>query len=237
MYQAKKEAKKKEEANALLASLFKNAQNLKGMKGSEQVKAEQKIDLYKDPRMGTENMPEDTIITCQYFLDAVEDDKYGWRWECKNGPKCAYRHMLPEGYVVLSKKEREAQKKAKENDPNAGKTLEEIIEEERAALPSEGLTPVTKESFLAWKERRKKEKQEALEAKMKDAELKKATQRQAGKKGGIMNGRALFAYNKDLFITEYDKELDAPKNKEVQEESKEGEEQQISQKKADVEVD
>ena len=78
------------------------------MKGAEQVKAEQKIDLYKDPRMGTENMPEDTIITCQFFLDAVENDKYGWRWECPNhGNKCQYRHMLPEGYVVLSKKERE----------------------------------------------------------------------------------------------------------------------------------
>ena len=33
-------------------------------------------------------------------------------------------------------------------------TLEEKIEEERAALPSEGLTPVTKESFFAWKAKR-----------------------------------------------------------------------------------
>lgn len=122
-------------------------------------------------------MPIDTIITCQHFLDAVEDDKYGWRWECPGGPKCRYRHMLPEGYVVLTKKEREANKKAKENDPNAGKTLEEIIEEERAALPSEGLTPVTKETFAAWKEKRKREKQEALEAKMKDVEMKKAKER------------------------------------------------------------
>ena len=77
------------------------------MKGAEQIKADQKIDLYKDPRMGTVDMPEDTIITCRNFLDAVEDDKYGWRWECPNGSKCQYRHMLPEGYVVLSKKERE----------------------------------------------------------------------------------------------------------------------------------
>ena len=33
--------------------------------------------------------------------------------------------------------------------------MEEIIEEERAALPADGLTPVTKESFMAWKARRK----------------------------------------------------------------------------------
>jgi hypothetical protein len=49
---------------------------------------------------------------------------------------------------------------------------------------------------------------------MKDAEVKKAKDRQAGKKGGIMNGRALFAYNKDLFVTDYDKEPDAPVKKE-----------------------
>jgi hypothetical protein len=34
------------------------------------------------------------------------------------------------------------------------KTIEEIIEEERAALPSTGLTPVTKETFYDWKRRR-----------------------------------------------------------------------------------
>ena len=36
--------------------------------------------------------------------------------------------------------------------------FEEQIEEERAALKSDGLTPVTKESFFAWKERRAKKK-------------------------------------------------------------------------------
>jgi hypothetical protein len=35
------------------------------------------------------------------------------------------------------------------------------------ALKSDGLTPVTKETFFAWKERRKKRKQEELEEKMK----------------------------------------------------------------------
>jgi len=56
-------------------------------------------------------MPQETIITCKNFLDAVEDEKYGWRWECVNGPKCPYRHQLPEGFIVISKKEREKMKK------------------------------------------------------------------------------------------------------------------------------
>lgn len=45
-----------------------------------------------------------------------------------------------------------------------------------------------------------------------------------------MNGRALFLYNKDLFVTEYDKEPDATaqgmtKLEETKEEAKEGEEE------------
>lgn len=150
-------------------------------------------------------MPVDTIITCKHFLDAVEDDKYGWRWECPlAGSKCQYRHMLPTGYVVVSKKEREKDKKAREAAGKDDRTLEEKIEEQRAALPNEGLTPVTKEAFFAWKERRAKEKQAALEAQLKDHELKKAEGRAKKVKGGIMNGRALFTYNPDLFKTEDD---------------------------------
>jgi hypothetical protein len=62
------------------------------------------------------------------------------------------------------------------------------------------LTPVTKESFFAWKERRKKQKQELLETQMKEAEEKAAAGKKAGKgKNSIMNGRALFQYNPDLF--------------------------------------
>ena len=146
-------------------------------------------------------MPQDTIITCKNFLDAVEDDKYGWRWECpNNGSKCQYRHMLPEGYVVTSKKDREKDRQAREAAEADEETLEEKIEKERAALPSEGLTPVTKESFFAWKARRAEEKQKALEDKMRENETNKAIGR-ATKKAhkGVMSGRALFTFNPDLF--------------------------------------
>ena len=68
--------------------------------------------------------------------------------------------MLPEGYVLIPKKERDAMKAAEDKQKAEldSKTLEERIEEERAALKSDGLTPVTKESFFAWKERRAKKK-------------------------------------------------------------------------------
>ena len=82
-----------------------------GAAGNAEAENNKAIDLYRDPRTGTEDMPQDTIITCLNFLKAVEDELYGWRWECPNGPKCGYRHQLPEGYVIQSKKEREAARK------------------------------------------------------------------------------------------------------------------------------
>ena len=75
-------------------------------------------------------------------------------------------------------------------------TLEEKIEEERAALSYDNLTPVTYESFMKWKEDRKARKQAELEAKIAAEEAK-------GKKDksqmAFMSGRALFQFNPDLF--------------------------------------
>ena len=112
-FEAKKKKKNDDAAAALLASLFQGAQGLKGKKGAVEPENKKAIDFYKDPREGTEDMPEDTIITCKFFLDAVESEQYGWRWVCPNrGEKCQYRHRLPEGYVIIPKKEREAHRKA-----------------------------------------------------------------------------------------------------------------------------
>ena len=38
---------------------------------------------------------------CKHFLDAVENSKYGWFWECPGGPKCHYKHALPPGKLTL----------------------------------------------------------------------------------------------------------------------------------------
>lgn len=32
-----------------------------------------------------------TEIICKYFIDAVENRKYGWKWLCPNGMGCIYR--------------------------------------------------------------------------------------------------------------------------------------------------
>lgn len=39
-----------------------------------------------------------TDKVCKYFIQAVEDGKYGWFWTCPNGgDKCMYKHSLPPG--------------------------------------------------------------------------------------------------------------------------------------------
>ncbi|VDN29419.1 unnamed protein product [Cylicostephanus goldi] len=144
-----------------------------------------------------------TTIVCKYFLQAVEENKYGWFWECPNGgDKCIYRHCLPEGYVL--KKDR---KKMEEQDKENQISLEELIEKEvscirrfavknrgrsvivraahllfyfqRAALQGKNLTKVTLQSFVAWKKRKLREK------KQKEEEEEKA------KKDKIKAGRAV----------------------------------------------
>jgi hypothetical protein len=42
-----------------------------------------------------------TDKVCKYFIQAIEDQKYGWFWTCPNGgDKCMYKHSLPPGFVL-----------------------------------------------------------------------------------------------------------------------------------------
>lgn len=95
-----------------------------------------KIDIYSDPRDKSGKIdPARTDITCQHFLEAVEKNLYGWLWECpNNSDKCQYRHSLPAGFILQrDKKDLDAAALADLEDDI---TIEEKIEEERAALPS-----------------------------------------------------------------------------------------------------
>ena len=179
------------------------------------------IDVYSDPRAKVGKMP-DTIITCRDFIDAVENSKYGFNWVCPNGGEnCQYRHMLPQGYVLNTDKGAQ-----RSDDEEEELTLEEKIEEERAALPSEGLTPVTLDSFMAWKKAKEERKKAELEAKIAAEEAK-------GRKDkgqmAFMSGRALFTYNPDLFEDaegaideqQYDEDFDENGEEESKEEMKE----------------
>lgn len=46
------------------------------------------------------NQKTTTEKVCKFFIDAVEEGKYGWFWTCPNGgDKCMYQHKLPPGLV------------------------------------------------------------------------------------------------------------------------------------------
>ncbi|PFH37195.1 putative zinc finger (C-x8-C-x5-C-x3-H)-2 [Besnoitia besnoiti] len=210
--------KRTAQQQALLASLFKGTENVKKIaEGSNTVgtydpkasKEGQKINLYTDQRQQKMETMDDwdqekleqviktkhnrgneqnaTEIICKHFLDAVEKKQYGWFWTCPNGgDACRYRHCLPAGYVL--KRDQPVQE-AEDEEP-----IEAIVERERAALPAGG-TPVTLETFTAWKQKKEEERRAEVEA-----------QRQAeAKKGGnrglhVLTGRDLFQYDPSLFV-------------------------------------
>lgn len=126
-----------------------------------------------------------TDIICKHFLEAVEKSKYGWFWECPAGTKCIYRHALPPGFVLKRDKKKLEEKK---NEIS----LVDLIEKERAALgPNQ--TKITLETFLAWKKKKIKEKQDALTK----AEEQKRNDFKAGRAVGI-SGREMFSFDPAL---------------------------------------
>lgn len=125
-----------------------------------------------------------TGIICKFFVDAVENNKYGWFWNCPNGLKCIYRHALPPGFVL--------KKDSKKEDQEDKISIEDLVETERAAL-GYNTTKVTLETFLKWKERKKREKLEFLEV---DKEKKRSAFK-TGQTSGI-SGRQMFEFNPEL---------------------------------------
>lgn len=132
-----------------------------------------------------------TDIICKHFLEAVEKSKYGWFWECPSGTKCIYRHALPPGFVLKRDKKKMEEKK---NEIS----LVDLIERERAALGA-NQTKITLETFLAWKKKKIKEKQDALTK----AEEQKRTDFKAGRSIGL-SGREMFSFDPALAVADDD---------------------------------
>jgi len=111
-----------------------------------------------------------TDKVCKFFIEAVENGKYGWFWTCPNGgDKCMYKHSLPPGFVLKTKEQRAAEKALMDKSPLATLTLEDFLESERHKLTGT-LTPVTGDSFAKWKKERMDKKAAEQEAQnMKEA--------------------------------------------------------------------
>lgn len=198
---------------SVLCAFFKQGQCTKGdkCKFSHDLKIEKKsekksvyVDMRDEKEGGMENWDDETLrdaiekkhgasnkalpptdIICKYFIEALEQSKYGWFWECPNGGnKCHYRHALPPGFVL--KKD----KKKADNKPVIA--MEELVEVERSKLPHD-LPKLTLESFLQWKKRKIEERK----AKMAKEEAEKKAEFKAGRNIGL-SGRDMFTFNPEL---------------------------------------
>eukprot|EP01100_Stratorugosa_tubuloviscum_P012229 TRINITY_DN570_c1_g1_i1.p1 TRINITY_DN570_c1_g1~~TRINITY_DN570_c1_g1_i1.p1 ORF type:complete len:421 (-),score=226.03 TRINITY_DN570_c1_g1_i1:153-1415(-) len=121
-------------------------------------------------------------VVCKFFVDAIENKKYGWFWNCPNGDSCIYRHALPPGFVLKSKDEKKEEKVEED--------WAELLESERKKIST--FTPVTLEKFVEWKEAKRKKKEEE------QAEQLKAKMASKNKSG--LSGREMFVFNPELFI-------------------------------------
>ncbi|KAF9941420.1 hypothetical protein BGZ65_003422 [Modicella reniformis] len=128
-----------------------------------------------------------TDIVCKYFLEAIENQRYGWFWDCPNGgSQCKYRHALPPGFVLKTK----AEQRADANKETI--SIEAFLEIERHKL-GKNLTAVTAETFAAWK--RSRAERVELE------EMAKRKAKEAAYKAGKMlqfSGRELFDFNPEI---------------------------------------
>ncbi len=157
-----------------------------------------KLEQVVKTKHGQEKKGTTTDIVCKFFLDAIEREQYGWFWICPaGGQNCKYRHALPPGYAFRSKKEREEEMAAALEAETNAPDITERIEAERAKLPSTGLTPVTEESFAAWK--LKRDERRKVELKTKQEEEVKKIGGAGGRDFKVLSGRALFMVNADLF--------------------------------------
>eukprot|EP00768_Dysnectes_brevis_P008914 gnl/Dysnectes_brevis/845_a932_4301.p1 GENE.gnl/Dysnectes_brevis/845_a932_4301~~gnl/Dysnectes_brevis/845_a932_4301.p1 ORF type:complete len:378 (-),score=131.95 gnl/Dysnectes_brevis/845_a932_4301:111-1244(-) len=144
-------------------------------------------------KVATQNF---TDKICIHFMQACEERSIGWRWKCPNEEKtgyCQYRHFLPLGWV--SRSELDARKRAALEKELDDPFVEEDIERRRQAI--EHGTPVTPETFKAWKSARLIRR--AKEAAEKKAAAEKLAKRSGDRKYAGLSGRALFAIEPQLF--------------------------------------
>jgi len=112
------------------------------------------------------------------------------------------------------------------------KTIEDIIEEQRAKLAAEGKkgTPVTAETFAIWRAGKILRKQQEAEARVKLEQSKK----KGGKGLSVLSGKELFSYNSSLFVDD-EAAINAQEENELAEESKKSADEESAREKIDQE--
>ena len=134
-----------------------------------------------------------TDKVCKYFVEAVENAKYGWFWTCPNGgDKCMYKHSLPPGFVLKTKEQRAADASnaeavaaifAAKGRPKFNPLISHVVDADAAAderILRRIDQVLNEETFAKWKKERLDKKAAEEQAKA----AKEATGRALFDKGG-----------------------------------------------------
>ena len=88
-----------------------------------------KLESVVQSKADQQNKP--TEIVCKHFIQAIEEERYGWFWDCPNGGlECKYRHALPPGFVLKKRETEEERKKRMQHEKDNEITLEDFLETE-----------------------------------------------------------------------------------------------------------
>merc|ERR1712179_52385 len=181
---------KKNKEKAKVKSMDDKTFGLKNKKGAKQQKFIAQVEKQTFSKTGQQQRAEKQKLTGKAKKQAYLDELNAIMKPMANNKK-----------VILSKKQ-EQEDKGKEV---VYLTIEELVEVERVKLKNSNkkLTPVTLESFLIWKKKKKLEQRIAAE---KEASAKK----KYAKEGKIVSstGKELFAYYKDKINMDDDEEAD-----------------------------
>lgn len=90
------------ERKAQKKDLYQDTREEEELKKKQETSAdwdEEKLAAVVLSKKGNQKTTTDKV--CKFFIDSVEEGKYGWFWTCPNGgDKCMYQHKLPPGYVI-----------------------------------------------------------------------------------------------------------------------------------------
>merc|ERR1711976_36079 len=182
-----KKTKEKAKTKAIEDKTF----GLKNKKGAKQQKFIEQVNRQAQHQYGDKNKEK-----AQAEKKSKKEQRQAYLAELDS----IFKPIKTERKVIMSKKQQEADKEKEV----VYLTIEELVEVERLKLKNSGkkLTPVTLESFLVWKKKKRAEKK---------AEEEKAakTKTKYAKEGKIMSntGKELFAYYKDKIDLNDDEEM------------------------------
>lgn len=220
-YKLKQAKEKEQQQAALLNSLFNMATDKKGRAFDAEAKRKVKERNMEEEKAGKHLPDELKDMLCQQIMNAIRmmNPKYGVRLselggspyvnQARENAKGKLDTVQILGFVKMMSERLwiddpdssnplvRCQEDIDQEEKVDERPIEDIIQEQIRNLPPGG-TPVTKETFMLWRQKKEAERLALVEEKRVDA-AKKGVKHLVG-----MSGRDLFLYDQTLFVDDVD---------------------------------